>query len=71
MTAFFKSHQLTHPGRNGVAKLANQRFLRPGIKQDCREWTSTLKSSKSHCQMVTNTALCALADIHFGQKHTQ
>ena len=40
-TAFHTVHQLAHPGRNGTTKLASQRFIWPGIKEDCSEWTKT------------------------------
>lgn len=34
-------HSLSHPGANASVKLVTDRFVWPGIKRDCREWTKT------------------------------
>lgn len=36
---FESLHSLSHPGANATAKLIGQRFVWPGIKKDCREWS--------------------------------
>ena len=72
--AFHTVHQLAQPRRNGTGQLANQRFIWPGIKQDCREWTKTcmseIEDNKACFRSCTDTALCALTDVRGGQKHT-
>ena len=32
-------HSLSHPGRTATVRLVTQRFVWPGIRKDCREWT--------------------------------
>ncbi|CAK1584942.1 unnamed protein product [Parnassius mnemosyne] len=40
--AIFDSlHSLSHPGANATAKLVAQRFVWPGVRKDCREWSRT------------------------------
>lgn len=39
-------HSLSHPGANATAKLVAQRYIWPGIRKDCREWTKACH----HCQ---------------------
>lgn len=38
---FDSLHSLSHPGANATAKLVAQRFVWPGIRKDCREWSKT------------------------------
>lgn len=32
-------HSLSHPGANATAKLIAQRYVWPGVRKDCREWS--------------------------------
>lgn len=32
-------HSLSHPGANATAKLVAQRYVWPGVRKDCREWS--------------------------------
>lgn len=36
---FHMLHQLSHPGVSASTKLITQRFVWPGIKRDCKNWT--------------------------------
>ena len=36
---FNSLHSLSHPGANATANLVAQRFVWPGVRKDCREWT--------------------------------
>lgn len=36
---FDSLHSLSHPGANATAKLVSERFVWPGIRKDCREWS--------------------------------
>lgn len=38
---FESLHSLSHPGANATVKLVSQRYVWPGIRKDCREWTKT------------------------------
>lgn len=38
---FDSLHALSHPGANATIKLITERYVWPGIKKDCREWTRT------------------------------
>lgn len=38
---FENLHSLSHPGANATAKLVAQRYVWPGVRKDCREWTRT------------------------------
>lgn len=38
---FESLHSLSHPGANATAKLVAQRYVWPGVRKDCREWTRT------------------------------
>ena len=37
--AFDTLHSLSHPGAKVTTKLVTQRFVWPGVKKDCREWS--------------------------------
>lgn len=39
--AFESIHNLSHPGANATAKLVAQRFVWPGVRKNCRDWTRT------------------------------
>lgn len=45
---FNSLHSLSHPGANASAKLIAQRFVWPGVRKDCREWSRTCLA----CQKV-------------------
>ncbi|CAK1603651.1 unnamed protein product [Parnassius mnemosyne] len=36
---FDSLHSLSHPGANASAKLVAERFVWPGVRKDCREWS--------------------------------
>ncbi|KAL0859358.1 hypothetical protein ABMA27_011150 [Loxostege sticticalis] len=36
---FDSLHSLSHPGANATAKLVAERFVWPGVRKDCREWS--------------------------------
>lgn len=36
---FDSLHSFSHPGANTTAKLVSERFVWPGVRKDCREWT--------------------------------
>lgn len=36
---FDNLHNLSHPGANATAKLIAQRFVWPGVRKECREWS--------------------------------
>lgn len=36
---FDSLHSLSHPGANTTAKLVTERFVWPGVRKDCREWS--------------------------------
>lgn len=36
---FESLHSLSHPGANASTKLVTERYVWPGIKKDCREWS--------------------------------
>lgn len=36
---FDSLHNLSHPGANATAKLVAERFIWPGARKDCREWS--------------------------------
>ena len=36
---FDSLHSLSHPGANAMAKLVAERFIWPGVRKDCREWS--------------------------------
>lgn len=38
---FDAMHSLSHPGANTTIKLVAQRFVWPGMRKDCREWSKT------------------------------
>lgn len=38
---FESIHSLSHPGAKATAKLVAQRYVWPGVRKDCREWTKT------------------------------
>lgn len=38
---FESLHSLSHPGANATAKLVAQRYVWPGVRKDCREWSKT------------------------------
>lgn len=48
---FSNLHSLSHPGANATAKLVSQRFVWPGIRKDCREWTKSCYA----CQRAKTT----------------
>lgn len=36
---FDSLHSLSHPGTNASAKLVAERFVWPGVRKDCRDWS--------------------------------
>ncbi|CAG4959956.1 unnamed protein product [Parnassius apollo] len=36
---FSQMHNLSHPGASATAKLISERFVWPGVRRDCKEWT--------------------------------
>lgn len=38
---FDSLHALSHPGANATIKLVSERYVWPGVKKDCREWSRT------------------------------
>lgn len=38
---FDNLHSLSHPGANATVRLISDRYVWPGIRKDCREWTRT------------------------------
>ncbi|CAK1589812.1 unnamed protein product [Parnassius mnemosyne] len=36
---FSQMHNLSHPGASATAKLVSERFVWPGVRRDCKEWT--------------------------------
>lgn len=38
---FLSLHSFSHPGANASIKMITDRFVWPGIKKDCREWSRT------------------------------
>lgn len=36
---FNSLHSLSHPGANATAKMVAERFVWPGVRKDCREWS--------------------------------
>lgn len=45
---FDSLYSLCHPGANATIKLLSERFVWPGIRKDCREWSR----SCLHCQQA-------------------
>ncbi|CAH2226312.1 jg18630 [Pararge aegeria aegeria] len=41
MQVFQSLHSLSHPGAAATAKLVAERFVWPGIRKDCRNWSQT------------------------------
>ncbi|KAG6438787.1 hypothetical protein O3G_MSEX000224 [Manduca sexta] len=41
---FHSLHSLSHPGATATAKLVAERFVWPGVRRDCREWSRTCLS---------------------------
>ncbi|KAG7301804.1 hypothetical protein JYU34_014833 [Plutella xylostella] len=56
--AFDTLHNLSHPGVKATVKLVTQRFVWPGIRKDCRQWTKECQQcQRSKIQRHTSAPL--------------
>ena len=47
-------HNLNHPGSSATVRLVTQRFVWPGIRKDCREWSRQCLSCQ-RCKVIRHT----------------
>lgn len=66
--AIFKIiHEISHPGQRGTIKLITQRFVWPGMKKDCAQWTKLC----IQCQRAKVTRYTKSPLQHFELSHTR
>lgn len=66
--AIFKIiHEISHPGQRGTIKLITQRFVWPGMKKDCTQWTKQC----IRCQLVKVTRHTKSPTQHFELPHAR
>lgn len=47
-------HNLSHPGNSATVRLVTQRFVWPGIRKDCREWSKQCQNCQ-RCKITRHT----------------
>lgn len=69
---FDSLHSLSHPGANASAKLVAERFIWPGVRKDCRDWSRACLScqrSKVNRHVTAPLGTYKLPRFRFHQIH--